>query len=255
VIGSAAPAADAAARRPVVRPDFGAADVTIVEPPAGSTVYAEFAVTLAGPPSHRTKLLVRTANRTARWNRGDYGRVTERLLFTPTGPLTQTVRVPVYGDGVVEGPETFELRMRRGTTVRVATVTIEPPAPPVTPLLATDTSVFEPAEGGLSDGTVTFAPTAPLAEDLSVDFEVVGVDAEAGVDFQEQAGTLTFPAGSTTPLEVVVTVVGDETIETDEVVRVELSVADASVTLAPSFATVTIVDDDAGGSEPPIDIQ
>jgi hypothetical protein len=107
----------------------------------------------------------------------------------------------------------------------------------------------------LSDGTVTLAPVAPLAHDLTVDYEVVGVDATAGDDYWAQTGTLVFPAGSTTPQEVVATVVGDDDVESDETLRVEFTAADHSVTLTPGFATVTILDDDSGSNQPPVDPQ
>jgi hypothetical protein len=119
----------------------------------------------------------------------------------------------------------------------------------------TDASVFEPARGGLSDGTVTLALASPPATDVAVHYALVGVDATASVDFQAQQGTLVFSAGSAAPHAVTVVVVGDEDVEADETVRVEFTVADGSATLDPSFATVTIVDDDSGGGVPPFDPQ
>jgi hypothetical protein len=78
-------------------------------------------------------------------------------------------------------------------------------------------------------------------------------DVTVVVDFQQQQDTLVFPAGSTAAQSVVVTVVGDETVEPDETFHVQFAVADDAATLDPSFATVTIVDDDSGGGGTPVD--
>ena len=257
-------------------PDFSVGDVAVVEPPVGQTVDATFTVTLSAVPARRMHLLVRTSNGSARRERRDYERIERWLVFNPNGPVSKTVTVRVRGDAVAEGPETFRLVARHGRTVRFGTATILPPGstppvdPPVTPpvdppppppppvvptvaMTVTNDSVFEPATGGLSDGTVTLAPVAPLAHDLVVDYTLVGIDATSGVDFQQQHGTLVFPAGSTAAQSVVVTVVGDETVEPDETFHVQFAVADDAATLDPSFATVTIVDDDSRGGGSPVD--
>jgi hypothetical protein len=109
--------------------------------------------------------------------------------------------------------------------------------------------VVEPAEGGLSDASVTVAPAAPLAHDLTLDYEVVGIDAEAD-DFLAQSGMLVFPAGSTAAQEIVVTVAGDEVAEADETLHVRFTVAGSGTPLDPAYATVTIVDDDSGNGPP-----
>jgi hypothetical protein len=119
-------------------------------------------------------------------------------------------------------------------------------------MTVTNAAVFEPASGGLSDGTVTLAPNVAPSSDLVVDYSVVGIDATSGVDFQAQTGTLVFPAGSVVPQEVVVTIIGDDQVEPDETVRVNFSVRGGTAILSPTFATVTILDDDSG-SGPIID--
>jgi Calx-beta domain-containing protein len=283
----------AAPRRRDTR-DFTVSNAVVAEPAPGYTVSASFVVTLTSAPTRPVFLLVHThdgtaQHRTGRRGLGDYDSVWGWLRFTPGEPLTKTVSVRVHGDRVLEGTETFELRVWDGRNRQVGTGTITPPGetttPPTTPptttpptttpptttpptttpptttppsataLTVTDGSVFEPATGGLSDATVTVRPTVPLGNDLVLDYRFVGVDATEGVDFQAGSGTLVFAAGSTVAQDVVVTVIGDENVEPDETVDVVFSVHGSTAAVSPSFATVTILDDDSGNGGVPVDPQ
>ncbi len=275
---TAASAWSAPHRRAV--PDFTVSDVVVVEPSYGHTATATFTVTLTSAPSRPLSLFVHTRDGSAHHRRrrhgsGDYAPFVGWLRFTPSGSRSKTVSVRVHGDRVDEQAETFELRVSHGRVRRVGTATIVPPGattppptttpptttpptttpptttpPSVTALTVTNGSVFEPATGGLSDASVTVRPASALDHELVLDYQVVGVDATEGLDFQAGSGTLVFPAGSTVAQEVVVTVVGDETVEADETVRVVFSVPGSSETVSPSFATVTILDDDSSGGTP-----
>jgi hypothetical protein len=249
------------ATRPAdTRPTVTVSDVSIVEPVAGASALASFTVSVSAAPAHIMFLPVHTENGTARWQTGDYVPIWRLLAFTPDGPTSKTVNVRVRGDAVTEGAETFALVVTAGIrhgvrdrlpdvvgTATITPATTPPPPPPPFAVNVTDASVSEPHTGGLSDGVVSIAPVQAAPHDVVVTYELVGVDATAGSDFVTQTGTLTFVAGSTAAQNVVVTVVGDDTQEVDETFRVQFHVADNSVTLTPSFATVTIVDNTNSG--------
>jgi hypothetical protein len=248
------------------RPVVSVTDASVVEPPAGTTTNATFTVSLSSAPARPMWLVVYTRNGTARRQDGDYDFMMRLLRFDRRSPLSQTVDVRVRGDAVDEGVETFRVLARAEGVFADATGTIQPPAapdqgppppppppPPTVALHVTGASVVEPASGGLSDGTVSVGLAAPLDHDVTVSYQLVGVSASAGSDFLADSGTLVFPAGSTASQDIVVTVVGDDVIEPDETFEVRFS--SAGVTLDPSAATVTILDDDSGNNGPVIDPQ
>jgi hypothetical protein len=244
------------------RPAVSIADASIVEPAKGTKADLTLTVTLSAAPRHPSWVVVWTRNGTARHQDRDYDPVVRFVRFDRNGPLSKTVAVPVRGDSVVEGPETFSVFAAYERHVAVATGTILPVAPPPPPpppsvetlaLNVTGSSVLEPAFGGLSDGSVMVALAAPADHDVTLTYTLVGVTASQGSDFLAQSGTLVFPAGSTDAQEIVVTVVGDDVIEPDETFEVRFSVPGGGVVPSPSAATVTIVDDDADGAGPVFD--
>jgi hypothetical protein len=177
---------------------------------------------------------------------------------TPPTTTPSTTTPPTTTPQTTTPPTTTPPTTTPATTAPPTTTpptTTPPTTTPPVPTLAmtvTNAAVFEPSTGGLSDGTVTLAPNVAPTRDLVVDYTVVGIDATSGVDFQAQTGTLVFPAGSIVGQEVVVTIIGDELVEPDETVRVNFTVRGGAANLSPSFATVTILDDDSG-SGPIID--
>jgi len=83
----------------------------------------------------------------------------------------------------------------------------------------------------------------------TVDYQVLGVSAVAGVDFIASQGTLTFRAGETQKT-ITVQVVGDTANEGDELFEVELSNAvNAAIERGTAFGR--IADDDQGGAPLP----
>jgi hypothetical protein len=77
---------------------------------------------------------------------------------------------------------------------------------------------------------------------VTVNFSTSGITATPGVDFTAVSGTLTFPAGSTLQ-NIVVPVIGDTSVEGNELLRVNLSGA-SGATIGLASAIGTIVDDD-----------
>ena len=105
------------------------------------------------------------------------------------------------------------------------------------------------AEAGSDAGTFTFTRTGDTASALTVNYTLDGT-AQNGTDYQQLAGSVTIPAGSSS-VAVVVTPVDDATVETDETVILTLS-TNASYTVgSPDRATVTIADNDQPPPPPP----
>jgi chitinase len=87
---------------------------------------------------------------------------------------------------------------------------------------------------------VTLVPASSTA--VTVSYATGGGTATAGVDYQATSGTLTFPAGSTQQ-NIPITVNGDTTPESDEIVAVTLSNPSGATLLVPT-AFGRILDDD-----------
>jgi uncharacterized repeat protein (TIGR01451 family) len=95
--------------------------------------------------------------------------------------------------------------------------------------------------------TVRLQPANALLT-ATVDYEVTGLSATAGVDFAATQGTLTFRAGETQKT-ITVLVFGDTVPEPDEVFSLQLR-NPVNAVFGQSFAFGTIADDDHGG--PPL---
>ena len=81
-------------------------------------------------------------------------------------------------------------------------------------------------EGNSGDNTVimfTVSLNQPGTSDVTVDFSTEDATATAGTDYVASSGTLTFPAGTTTPQTITVSVNGDDMVELDETFFVDLS--------------------------------
>ncbi|MFN0123462.1 MAG: Calx-beta domain-containing protein, partial [Blastocatellia bacterium] len=88
-------------------------DVTVTEGHGGTT-NAVFTVTLSNPISANVTVDYATAGGTATAG-VDFNGVNGTLTFTPGGPLTQTVSVPVIGETLVETDETFFVNLANPT--------------------------------------------------------------------------------------------------------------------------------------------
>jgi hypothetical protein len=90
-------------------PSLSINDVTVTEGNAG-TVNADFTVTLSTASGQTVTVQYATANGTATAP-ADYTAASGTLTFTPGGPLTQTISVPVLGDVFCEADETFTVTL------------------------------------------------------------------------------------------------------------------------------------------------
>ena len=164
---------------------------------------------------------------------------TRGVLTFAAGVASRTIVVPVVGDTIGEGPETFTVTLSNPTgdailgTPSVATVTISDDDPAgVVQFSQLDYTV---AEGGTVAITVTRTGTAgPVA----VSFVTSNGTATTHPDYTGTAGTLTFQAGETTKT-FTVTTAADALTEGTESVRLTLSAPTNGLALG-SMSTATL---------------
>ena len=109
----------------------------------------------------------------------------------------------------------------------------------------TPTLTIENKRAGEGDGDMVFAVVLSPAsgEEVMVDYATQAGTAAEGTDYTRTAGTLTFPANSSTPQEIRVPMIDDSAGETDETFTVELSNVRGAA-LGVARATGTIADND-----------
>ena len=176
------------------------------------------------------------------------------ITFTP-GELVASLTVLVNGDTMIEADETFDVVLSNpvnailvdGMGATQATIA------GTGTILNDDTSVSidDVVQRELDSGTSTFDFTVTLSEStvetVAVDFATsVGPGpnaATAGVDYQAQAGTLTFAPGETSKT-VSIVVAGDTSSEVFETFAVDLTIASSSAQLLDGQGLGTIQNDD-----------
>ena len=160
-----------------------------------------FTVTLSVASSNTVTVAYATADGTAAAVK-DYTTAAATLTFAPGEPLTQTFSVPILGDALDEDDETFTVALgspMHATVGAPATVTItdDDPLPQVN--LPTGFVIADEADGELAV-TVSLSPVS--GREVKVNYgsaDLSGANAAtAGTDYGAVAGTLAFPAGTTT---------------------------------------------------------
>ena len=206
--------------------------VTLSEAPSSGDVTVDFA-TADGSATEPTDYVARTGT----------------LTFTPTGGLSQTIAVRVFGDTLNEANETFSLTLSNpsgGNTLENATGTGT--------IQNDDTStvsiarVVRVAENAASGAVFTVSLSNASSLPISVDYRTQDGTALAGSDYTAQPlTTLTFAPG-TTSASIAVSLIGDSGNEVDETFDVLLSnakiVGGANLGITAATGTAVILNDD-----------
>ncbi|SHO67271.1 chitinase [Pseudoxanthobacter soli DSM 19599] len=181
----------------------------------------------------------------------DYEAVSGTLTFAP-GQTMAEIHVPLIGDRIVEGNETFSLTLStpNGATVAngVATGTIvdDDTVAPVLPTLSVaDASVTE-GNSGTKYLEFTVTLSAASASQVMVHYATGNGTATAGSDYTALSGMLTFAPGEISKV-VRVPVTGDTAVEANETLNLTLS-SPSGATIADGSAVGTIVNDDTATS-------
>ncbi|HCU70037.1 MAG TPA: hypothetical protein DGF30_12660 [Desulfomicrobium sp.] len=147
----------------------------------------------------------------------------------------------------------FGLLARNGDVLfdRLVVRTDDPAyATPALPTISvSDASVTE-GDGGQKTVEVTFTLSTEWDAPVTVAYATVAGTAQAGEDYLEQNGTVTFDPGETSRT-VAFTVYGDDVVEPDETFTIELFDSENAV-IADKAGLVTIVNDDAPAPTVPV---
>ena len=219
------------------RLQFTTASTTVAESTGSVTV----TVQRVGPTTTQNTVQYALAGVTA--TGGDDFVGTGGVLTFAAGVASRTIVVPIVGNTIDEGPETFTVTLSNPTggailgTPSVATVTITDDDPAgVVQFSQLDYTV---AEGGTVAITVTRTGTAgPVA----VSFVTSNGTATTHPDYTGTAGTLTFQAGETTKTFTVTTAADALTEGTESVVLTLSAPTNGLVLGSMSTATLWVVE-------------
>lgn len=220
-------------------------DVTVPEGNAGSTG-AVFTVSLDAPTNATVTVDYVTFNGTA-VSPGDYQGLNGTVTFSP-GQTTRFVTVPVNGDTLPEGNETFILNLSNPVgallvnSQGVCTIVNDDAVTP-TPSISINNVAVTEGNSGSSSATFTATLSAVSAQAVSVDASTANGSATAPVDYQTASAVLTFAPGVTTA-NFNVPINGDTTPEGNETFFVNLT-NPVNASLATAQGTGTINDDDS----------
>ena len=162
----------AAASGSAAIPALSIADVLVTETDNASGV-ATFDLTLTGFSSQPIWVRYATANGTALGG-ADFIATNGLVLFNP-GTTTQQVRIPLVGDLINEGVETFVLNLSNPTNVTLAltrATAIVLDNDPQPEILISDAS-FPERDSGNSNATFRIVLSAPSSRAVSVNFTTV----------------------------------------------------------------------------------
>ncbi len=218
-------------------------DVTLNEGNGGTT-NATFTVSLSPSSQQTITVNYATANGTATAG-SDYTAKTGTLTFTP-GVTTQTVTVAVAGDTALEANETFTVNLSNAGATPiidaqgVGTIINDDQLPT---LSINNVSI---AEGNAGTQILNFSVTLSAAstQTVTVQYATANGTANAGDDFVDKTGTLTFAPGITSQ-SVAITINGDTTVEPDEDFTINLT-APTNAAIADAQGLGSIINDDGG---------
>ena len=176
--------------------------------------FATFVVTLSAPSISKVTVSFNVSNLTA-VSGSDYTAQSGTLSFTP-GQISQTIKVPIINDTVVEQKESFLLNLFSptnaviGNSSAVATI-IDNDGPSGTPVMSIGDRVVDEFAG-----VVTFAVTLDRPSVGTVNVNYATAPGTAGTtDYGTTSGALTFAPGEMVKT-VSVPIVNDAVAEGDE---------------------------------------
>lgn len=223
-------------------PEVSVADAEVTEGDTGTTnLLFRFALSSPSPDLVSVRVATRDLSAVAGV---DFDGTLPRVEFLP-GRTNSILAIPVTGDLVAEGDETFTLLLLEAEHARIAVDQA------VGTILDNDLPLLSVGDLTVIEGTGTEPTLAHIPVELSqassrpVRFDFVAQPGAAlvGVDFGAASGTFDLPAGSTSG-EIVVPIVADSVRESPESFFLRLA-HPVNATLERDLVTVTIADDDA----------
>ncbi len=212
----------ATASTTVIAPSLFIDDVQIVEGNSG-TRNAVFTVFLNGMLLEGTVTVdYYTADNTA--NGGTDFVPTSGTIAIPPGQTSQTITVPIIGDVLNEGNETFFVHLHNPTLATLAKGTgigtiIDDDAPPA--LYVNDVQV-KTTEAGTLAAVFTVALDLPSGRVVRVQYGTIDGTAHAGIDYVAQSGELVFAPGIIN-MQVTVPVTTSDLYSANELFALQIS--------------------------------
>lgn len=223
------------------QPSLAINDVSATEGQSG-TSQMQFTVTLSGTTSGTTTVAYTTVDGTATAG-NDYTANSGTLTFS-AGQTSKTIDVTITGDTTYEVSETFNVVLSNpsgavlGDDTGVGTITNDDTAPTVQ-------FSAQSSSGRESSTTVSVVVSlsAPSSQNITVSFAATGGTATITDDYSLASSSITIPAGSSQGT-FTLTVVNDETQESDETIILTLSSPVNATLGSVQTYTYTIVNDD-----------
>ncbi len=231
-------------------PSLSVSDVTVTEGNSGTTD-AVFTVTLTnGPASGNITADAATFSGSA-FQGDDFQFVLSSLTFAP-GETTKTVTVPVLGDTLFEGNETFTLELRNvsGAAVvdgiGVCTIIDNEQLPT---LSVNDITITE-GDSGTKNAVFTVSLSGLRNVSVSFGFGLSNGTAIEQEDFQGVSGGALISTGFTTTT-ITVPIIGDTITEPNETFFLNIS-NPANATISDNQGVATIIDDESSSKPPTV---
>lgn len=224
-------------------------DAQIIEGDSGTTEML-FTVTLSAAAASAVSVNYQTTGNTAT-SGVDFVPGSGTVEFLP-GETTKTISVTINGDTELEEDETFSVNLLNPSQGLAIS-----DSQGIGTILDDDSDVSEPTisvgDSSVNEGdsgttplpfTITLSETSNV--DIVINYVISPDTATEGVDYSVVVpeGPITIPAGESEAV-VLVDVIGDEDVESDETLTIELSSASSGIILN-STGTGTIIDDDGG---------
>jgi uncharacterized repeat protein (TIGR01451 family) len=179
----------------------------------------------------------------------DFAATEGTLTFSP-GETLKTITVPVFGDTIPEGNETFVVQLSdavnavlQSDTAIGTIVDDDQGAPPVPSVAIADIVVTE-GNSGTTNATFTAQLSFASAAVSRVRWQTQDGTASAGSDYIASNGEVVFQPGELSK-SFTVPVLGDTLFEPDETFSVVITGSDNTTALPGQMATCTIKNDDA----------
>lgn len=232
---------------PFTTPTLTISDVTVTE--GSGAGQAVFDVTLSEFFGQVVKVDYATANGSAT-SGSDYTATSGTLTFDPAnGITTQQISVPISGDCLIEGSETFTVSLSNAVNASIVktagTGTIL--NDDLAGTLHFSAATFSASENA-GTAIITVTRTGGTGASVSVSYATSNGTATQPPDYAQTSGTLTFDCHETSKT-FAVTIADDTLDEADETVNLKLTNPTGGATLgAQSDAVLTIIDDDTAGT-------
>jgi uncharacterized repeat protein (TIGR01451 family) len=222
-------------------PSITIEDVSLAEGHSGTTDFT-FTMTLSTAAGVDVTVDHATADDTA--TAGSDYTAHSNTATIPAGSTTATVTIDVTGDMLIEPHETFFVNLSGAANATLAdpqalgTILHDDGAAGIT----IDDVSLEEGDAGTTDFVFTLSLSAPVGDDVTIQYSTADDTAAAGSDYTAESDVATIPAGSTSTT-ITIDVTGDLTFEDDETFFVNLT-GSTNASITDNQGTGTIENDD-----------